>query len=377
MRPLLFAAVLSLLSFPSLAAPTTLRVAILENLKFEKLSTDKYASDYLDGIKLAQEMGAKHGYNVEVQTFFYGKEPLAILEKVPEVLKWQPDLVIGPRTSSLFLMLKDQIKDVLVLSPFATANAVADLPENFYSMTLPNRYFMQAAVNLAREKFPNRAVAPIVEVDCKNCVDFADEFSKIAPSAGLAVRERSNYLNKNVENADLKQLLANVRDNDLLLVPNTSYTSGAIIPRIANHLRRTELVVIGGDGWGDWSSSYVGKVKSDFSYTGYRVTPWSLTVQTDRTNRFISDFKAARGAPPTGTASLLSYATLSAAVDVLPKGGLKRDSGSVKAVLLNAFQKRLKNDPNYGRPTRYAIYKVTQSGESFVGEVSALKAEAE
>lgn len=376
MRRLLIA-ILSMLPVSAWASPTTLRVAILENLKIEKLSTDKYASDYLDGIKLAQEAAAKHGYKVEVQEFFYGKEPLAILEKLPEVLKWQPDLVIGPRTSSLFLLLKDHLQDVLVLSPFATASAVADLPKNFHSLTLPNSYFTQAAVNLVRENFPGRAIAPIVEIDCKNCMDFADEFEQRAAESKVVVRPRATYLKKNVETVDLAPLLGHVKDSDLLLVPNTSYTSGVIIPRVADHLKRRDLVVVGGDGWGDWTSSYVGKVKSAFPYEGFRVTPWSISGRGHRVRRFIVEYELAKGAAPTGPAGLLSYATLSAAVDVLPKGGLKTGAAGVKTMLLNAFQEKVKIDPNYGRPTSYAIYKVTQNGESFVGEVSALKAEAE
>lgn len=121
------------------AQPQSIKVAVLENLKFEKLSTDKYANDYMDGLLTAVDAAKKDGYAVEIQTFFYGKEPLAILKQIPEVKAWQPDIIIGPRSSSLFLMLKDQFSDVLVLSPFATATEVAALPDNFYSMTLPQR----------------------------------------------------------------------------------------------------------------------------------------------------------------------------------------------------------------------------------------------
>ena len=147
------------------AQPQSIRVAVLDNLKFEKLSTDKYANDYMDGLLTAVDAAKKNGYAVEIQTFFYDKEPLAILKKVPDVKAWNPDIIIGPRSSSLFLMLKNQFADVLVLSPFATATEVAALPDNFYSMTLPNEYFTQAVVNIVRDRFPSSAVTPIGEVD--------------------------------------------------------------------------------------------------------------------------------------------------------------------------------------------------------------------
>jgi len=39
----------------SFAKSTIIKVAILENLKFEKLSTDKYANDYMDGLLTASD----------------------------------------------------------------------------------------------------------------------------------------------------------------------------------------------------------------------------------------------------------------------------------------------------------------------------------
>lgn len=361
-----------LASHTSFATPSEFRVAIVENLKFEKLSTDKYANDYLDGITAATQEAKARGYNVTVKNFFYDKEPLAVLKVLPDVDAWNPDLVIGPRSSTFFLMLKDHFKDVLVLSPFATATAVSEMPSNFYSMTLSNSYFTRAVVNLAAERFPNRAVAPIVEVDCKNCMDFADEFTRFAKEDGIAVRTKATYLNKNAETTDVSALTGEVRETDILLVPNTSYSSGAIIPRLADHLQRKDLVVIGGDGWGDWSASYVGKVKSKFPYAGYRLTPWSFDVKDKRHDRFFKAFRDAKATAPTGTASLLSYHTLSVALDLLPAKAAK-GGPALRGTVLRNFQDKVKQDPNFERPTKYALYKVTQEGESFVGEVSALK----
>lgn len=130
--------------------------------------------------------------------------------------------------------------------------------------------------------------------------------------------------------------------------------------------------MIGGDGWGDWSSSYVGKVKSKFPYSGYRLTPWSFHVTDKRHERFFKAFKDAMGIEPSGTASLLSYHTLSVALDLLPQSALKGKT-PLREVTLRNFQEKVKIDPNFGRPTKYAIYKVAQQGEVFVGVVSALK----
>lgn len=355
----------------SSAATTHLRVAILENLTFERLSTDKYAADYLDGIDAAVLEAKKRGYQLTIEKFFYDKEPLAIFKTIPIVEGWQPDLVIAPRSSNFFLMLRDHFKDTLVISPFATANGVAEMPNNFYSMTLPNSYFTQAAVNLVLDKFPGKSVAPIIEIDCKNCVDFADEFSRIASDHGIVMRDRQNFLSKNSETVGLSSLLSKVAGDDILLIPNTSYASGAMIPRLADHLKRPELIVIGGDGWGDWSSSYVGKVRSSYLYAGYRLTPWSFDLKDSVLTRFKQSFRETHRREPTGIASLMAYNALSSVINTLPDQGLKEHVYKRKAILAT-FLKRVQTTPHYGRPARYGIYKVTQDGEIFIGDVSAL-----
>ena len=351
------------------AQSQTIKVAVLENLKFEKLSTDKYANDYMDGLLTAADGAKKYGYTIEIQAFFYDKEPLAILKKVPEVKAWHPDIVIGPRSSSLFMMLKDQFTDVLVLSPFATATEVSALPDNFYSMTLPNEYFTQAVINIVRDRFPASAVSPIGEVDCKNCTDFINAFTAAASNSKLVVRPATTFLNKNAETVAPTELIANYKRGDVILLPNTSYTSGTLVGRLSDHLKDNSIAFIGGDGWGDWSSSYVGKVKSAFAYSAYRATPWSLDSTDSRTKTFRDTFKKYRKTEATGAASLLSYSTLMAAMEAL--NSFESKVKPVRTRILDAFKAARTKDKNYGRPTKYAVYKVTQSGERFDGEVSA------
>jgi hypothetical protein len=353
--------------------PQTIKVAVLENLKFEKLSTDKYANDYMDGLSTAADSAKISGYNVEIKTFFYDKEALAILKKVPDVKAWNPDLIIGPRSSSLFLMLKDQVSDVLVLSPFATATEVSTLPDNFYSVTLPNEYFTQTVVNLVRDHFKSKAVTPIGEVDCKNCVDFIKEFSNAAKTANVVVRPMKTFLNKNAETVSPSELLVNYKPGDVILVPNTSYTSGTLIARISDHLKDNKIAFVGGDGWGDWSSSYVGKVKSAYSYSAFRATPWSLDSTDEHTKSFLRDFKLHRHTDATGAASLLSYSTLIAAVNALKASNTSKPELPMRKRILESFKIARAKDKHYARPTKYAVYKVTQAGEKFDGEVSALK----
>jgi hypothetical protein len=246
------------------------------------------------------------------------------------------------------------------------------MPDNFYSMTLPNEYFTQAVVNIVQERFPKSAVAPIGEVDCKNCTDFIAAFADASANVNLTVRKSSTFLNKNAETAAPHELLEHYQKGDVILLPNTSYTSGTLVGRISDHLKDSSINFIGGDGWGDWSSSYVGKVKSAYSYSAYRATPWSLDATDARAILFKKQFKKYRKVEPTGAVSLLSFSTLSAPISAFARHKHASTQTPVREQILEAFKKARSNDQNYGRPTKYAVYKVTQSGEVFDGEVSAL-----
>ena len=58
-----------------------------------------------------------------------------------------------------------------------------------------------------------------------------------------------------------------------------------------------------------------------------------------------------------------------AALDALDNS--KSKVNPVRTKILDAFKAARNKDKNYGRPTKYAVYKVTQLGERFDGEVSA------
>jgi ABC-type branched-subunit amino acid transport system substrate-binding protein len=162
----------------------------------------------------------------------------------------------------------------------------------------------------------------------------------------------------------------------LVLLPNTSYTSGTLIARIADHLKVAEPTFIGGDGWGDWTSSYVGKVKSHYAYVGFRVTPWSIDATDSRTKMFRERFRAVKKTDATGPASLLSYVAVLAPLKAMASRSAPA-SGSIRVDILSAFRDAVQSTPHFSRPTEYAVYKVTQQGEEYVGSISAVEKKEE
>jgi hypothetical protein len=93
-------------------AKETIKIAIVDNFKYQKFVTTKYKEYYLKGLTLALEQAKNDGILTTYKIFQYNQEPLSIVNRIPDVIKWNPDVIIGPRDSNKFLMLPPYIKDV-------------------------------------------------------------------------------------------------------------------------------------------------------------------------------------------------------------------------------------------------------------------------
>lgn len=160
-------------------AKENIKIAIIDNFKYQKFVTTKYKEYYLKGLTLALEQTKNAGVLTTYKIFQYNQEPLSIINIMPDVIKWNPDVIIGPRDSNKFLMLSPYIKDMLTISPFATSLAVSKMPKNFFSVTLPDSFEARAMYNFVKWKFPKKDVIVLTEADCKSCNDVSEEFIKI------------------------------------------------------------------------------------------------------------------------------------------------------------------------------------------------------
>lgn len=347
------------------------KLAILDQLQSQKFSSEKYEKDYFDGIDVAVRVAKVRGIEIESKHFSYGREPLDILAEIPKIKEWNPDFIIGPRSSNKFLLLKDQFSDILVISPLATASTVSDLPDNFYSMTLPNEFATRAMVNFVKRDFPKRDVFMILESACKNCVDYGETFKKLftESSKGRSVQE-VRFADGTEETLDLKALLSGYQKGNIFLLPDTSYASGVLIPKISDLLATNGLVFLGGDDWGAWKSGYVGKVKSKYSYTAYRMGPWSLEDKSGEVTNFKKEFKKIKGVDTSDPISYISFRAVMSAVEATKKSELQK-SKSVKNAILSDFKAANKKNSYWFRNPSYGIYKITQDGESFVGSIAS------
>jgi hypothetical protein len=94
--------------------------------------------------------------------------------------------VIGPRVSEHFLLLKNQFKNALVLSPYATATEVYKLPDNFYTLSVSAEYSADKTFEYMQTFKPNR-VFIFNDLECKTCADFGIALKNQLLLAGIKV----------------------------------------------------------------------------------------------------------------------------------------------------------------------------------------------
>ena len=69
----------------SVFASGAIKIALLDNLQSEKLATERYITDYREGIDLGVELAKGSEIAYEVREFYYGKNNLEILPQVEAI----------------------------------------------------------------------------------------------------------------------------------------------------------------------------------------------------------------------------------------------------------------------------------------------------
>jgi ABC-type branched-subunit amino acid transport system substrate-binding protein len=346
-----------------------IRIAILDNFHFQPNITNEYDIYYSEGAEVAKFVAKKKGFKIEYKIFKFAREPLAILDIIPQVNSWNPDVIIGPRNSNMFITIKNSFKNILVLSPFASSSEIEKMPKNYYSLTLPDRYISDAISRYMDKHYAKNGIFSIVEADCKNCVDISHELGKIYKNNNTKKRFVENYyLQGSVKDLDIQKILKNYDSTDIIFLPNTSYSSAVLMVRITNYLKRP-MVFIGADDWGSIRNSVVGKLKADFPYYGIRVTPWSLKSKSSLMNDFEKNYEEIYHTKPADAVSLLAYTTIISIVNAInkfPEPNIK----NIKESILSSYMRALKSNKNWYRPSQFEFYKIDENSDVLIDRIS-------
>ena len=356
-----------------IAADRRLRVAILDNFHYQKFVSARYKEFYMQGMELAKHQAKKEGIDIDYRLYQYepaSTERLSIRKQLPALLKWQPDVVIGPRDSNNFLLLKFFLKDVLVVSPFATSNDVAKMPPNFYSMTFPAKYSAQAMVDFVTKEYPQSAAFVISNSECKSCDDVSNDFVSLWKKVSRLPIIHHHFLPIDASSLDYKKLMEGYKKHDIIVLPNNAHET-AIMMAMIDQVIPDEAIYVGGDGWGAWHDTEVGKVGKDKNYIAYHLVPWNIDVCRPEIQRFYDAYSSYFKKPPDDKLAYLSYQTIMSVITAIhdyhdPKAELTNTS------VLAAYKKALHANPDWFRSTHYTVLKIHQGKISVYAVIDIL-----
>jgi ABC-type branched-subunit amino acid transport system substrate-binding protein len=348
----------------------TLNIALLDT-PFNEMPQDlsfwsQYQNAYFAGIEAAAYSAKPYGIKIHYKPFFYGSGPLDILDEIPKVKAWQPDVVIGPSFSDQFLLLKNYLNDVLVLSSYASDVALSKLPKNFYSLYLPDNYIAMASGEFIKEKYPDKNIYIISQADCKQCVDFGKLFTtaykKLSPTATV---EQTEFLQDDMSALDIKKLISGHENDVILAFPSTYFAYNTLINRITAQFPENNFIFFTDqDNWGSNTDVNTSGEK-DIKYQSYRIAPLLFNSNSNEFKQFKHAYYQIYHSEPTDAVSYMTYVTVMSVVTAIKQFPTSANL-SIHNKVLASYGAALAYDPNWFRSKTFGIYLTTAKGEVLV-----------
>lgn len=333
-----------------------IKIAIVDNFKYQKYVTTKYKEYYLEGLSVALDQANSNGLLIKYKIFQYHHEPLSIIDIIPEVIGWNPDVIIGPRDSNKFLMLAPYIRNILTISPFATSLAVNKMPNNFFSLTLSDTFEAKAIYNFITWKFPKKDVIVLTEADCKSCNDVSEEFIKIWLKNKHSKPYQQYYLSQQGATLKIADVIRNNNGRKIIIIPNNAHDSAVLIARISQFSSK-ETIFIGGDGWGSWKDTEVGKLGNLINYSAYHIVPWGFEACTEDVKKFKERYEKKFKKQPDNKLSYIAYQTAMSIILSYTQYG-RSLKGNTKDNLLQGYKLALTKNKYWHNPIDYLVYNI-------------------
>ncbi len=319
------------------------------------------------GIDLAVQEAKKLGFDVKYKLFLYQDTDLSIFSSIRAMNKWRPTLIIGPRTSNKFLLLHPGVKDIMVLSPFATSDKLALLPKNFFGITLPSKYAARSQFLLIRNILRNHNVSILTEASCDSCVSESNVLLKLLKHNGIKAKN-TLILGGQVSSMEIKKIF--LGDNDIFVLSTLAHTAGVLMARITNHQKR-KTIFIGGDGWGTWGDTEAGRLPARYPYVAYHIVPWSLSNASPYFKKFRQQYIEKYKSEPEDKMSFVSYQTLMSAIMAVYNCHLIKQKVTAKT-LLSCYKTAVQLNPDYYRNLNFVIYKISRNTNKIIGVINPI-----
>jgi len=354
----------------------SIRVAILDNPNMPpKLWTWlQYEKSYLRGIEIAKTVSKKNNIHIIYKTFFYGTDPLAILNEIPKVNAWHPDIILGPHYSNQFLLLRNYFKNVLVLSSYASDQAIYNLPSNFYSISPTDDTTVKAMSGFIKKKFPNNNILIINRIDCKDCNDISALFTKMYHESNSKVQiKQNNFVGESDNLPDVKKLLDGYQKNDVIVVIAVNlYNYTDLILKITTALEDKNPIFISlVDNWGTPKAGLPISNKMKLPFQAYLVNPLLFNLKSSNFRTFNQAYFNHYGSYPVENVSYTTFRSLMSAVQAINTCKVQHNKMlDMRTKIIECYQDNLKKNPNWFRPNIYGVYLLNAKSGKLIDQMN-------
>ena len=347
--------------------PQNIKVGVIENFQHGWASA-KYPDYYMNGMQIAVMDGHKKNINYQLKVFVYDASPANMLKQLDLLKKWNPDIIIGPRYSEEFLWLSSNIGlDTLTVSPYATSAEVYKLPNNFYTLGNPDVISANRIFSYVKQINSNKQnITMLTDIECKSCVTIKEQLEKkFTQDTNKLIN--IDFINKQISKNNINLSWIPKQTTSTIFILNCrGREAGILMPSIGDYLSRSNMVYIGGDGWGSSQVWSVAKINGQYTYNAYKIAYDFKKIKNITANQFVNDFNNEFSYVPDNI-SYLSYNALDSITEAINKYNC--GISDVKINTLCSYQKAIKVNPQFHRPQIYNVYKMNPSNEQFMGEI--------
>ncbi|MBV9576775.1 MAG: hypothetical protein JO149_09150, partial [Gammaproteobacteria bacterium] len=307
----------------------------------------------------AKTVSKKNNIKIIYKPFFYGTDPLAILNEIPKVNAWHPDIILGPHYSNQFLLLRNYFKDILVLSSYASDKAINDLPSNFHSISPSDDTTVKAMSDFIKKKFTNNNILIINRIDCKDCNDISTLFKKMynASNSNIQIKQ-NNFLGESDKLTNVEKLLTGYQKNDLIVILAVNlYNYTDLILKITTTLKNKNPTFISlVDNWGTPETGLSISNKMKLPFRAYLINPLLFNLKSKTFRKFNQTYFDLYGTYPNENVSYTTFRTLMSAVKAIKNCNIHNKNHDMRIKINECYQNNLRNNPNWFRPNVYGAY---------------------
>lgn len=349
-----------------------LKIAVLDNPKIDSVNSaisEKLSKAYMDGLNTAIFSAKKSNIDVQYKTFFYGKNLVDLVYQVPRVMRWNPDAIVGLGNSNQLLMSESFFSDLLVLSLFATNAAIDNMPNNFYSLGVSDKYVSQKMVQFIHEHFPDKNIFMILESDARADFDMSNLLIKEQKAKYPVIKiDKGAFLSEDIGNVNIKKLLKNYHQGDIIVMMTLVYSQQIeLMNKINAYLSPEPLVFFSCAD--NWQNRQIASQQEELPYLLYRIAPEYLDEKTSKYQMFREIFKEVNDTYPTEAVSYAIYRGIMSIVTAIKAFPAPKSLRGKEAVLYS-YHQALKKDPNWFKPKKQLVYKVEKHGEILFEEIN-------